>query len=60
MTKFSGDDHMRVIVTKMCVEDEFFKIVNVPPWTLMSWNGLALAHYVGCVTWLTLTGLPGT
>jgi hypothetical protein len=27
------------------------------PRPLMSWNGFsALAHYVGCITWLTLTG----
>jgi hypothetical protein len=25
----------------------------------MSWNGLALAHYVGCVTWLALKDLLG-
>jgi len=29
------------------------KFVEVPPQTLMSWNGLALAHYVGCITELT-------
>jgi len=25
----------------------------------MSWNGLALAHYGGCVTWLALKDLLG-
>jgi len=24
----------------------------------MSWNGLALAHYVGCITWLALICSP--
>lgn len=28
--------------------------------SLLKWTHLALAHYVGCVTWLTLVGLPGT
>jgi hypothetical protein len=28
--------------------------------SVMSWNGLTLAHYVGCITKLTVTGPPGT
>jgi hypothetical protein len=28
------------------------------PQTLMSWNSLVFAHYVGCVNKATLTGLP--
>jgi hypothetical protein len=26
----------------------------------MPWNALTLVHYVGCITQLTLRGLPGT
>jgi hypothetical protein len=32
---------------------------NLPPQTLMSCNPVALAHYVGCITKLTLESLPG-
>jgi hypothetical protein len=32
---------------------------NLPPQTLMSCNCLDLAHYVGCITKLTLMSLPG-
>jgi hypothetical protein len=34
------------------------KLLILPPQTLMSWNGLASAHYVACIAWLTLTGSP--
>jgi hypothetical protein len=37
-----------------------FKIMNLPPQTLMPWNGLALAYYVGCISKLALLGSPGT
>jgi hypothetical protein len=35
----------------------FFKSFNLPSWMLMSWNGLTLAHYVGQLAELTVTGL---
>jgi hypothetical protein len=39
----------------------FLKLRNLPPQTLMTWNGLALAaHHVGCLTKLTLLGPPGS
>jgi hypothetical protein len=53
MTQSWGDDHTLVIVTKnVSVEHELFlfKSLNLHPRSLMSWNCLALAHYVGCVT----------
>lgn len=35
----------------MSVKQTFFsKLLNLSPQTLMSWNGLANAHYVGCLT----------
>jgi hypothetical protein len=40
-------------------EFKIFFLLILPPQTLMSWNGLASAHYVACVAWLTLTGSPG-
>jgi hypothetical protein len=40
------------------VEYEFrVKVFNLSPQTLMPWNGLTLAHYVGCNTWVALIGL---
>jgi len=36
------------------------KDLNLPPQTLMPWNGLALPILFGCVAQLTLTGSPGT
>jgi hypothetical protein len=41
-------------MTKPSVEHElllllFFELFNLPPQTLLSWNGFALDHYVGCV-----------
>jgi hypothetical protein len=48
-------------VTKISVEHDFFQKEenNLPPQTLMSCNRLALAHYVGCITKLTLMNLHG-
>jgi hypothetical protein len=47
-------------VTKLSFEHEFFlKMLNLPCQTLMAWNGLALAHYVGSGAKLALTGLLG-
>jgi hypothetical protein len=48
-------------VTKISVEHDFFQKEkkNLPPQTLMSCNRLALAHYVGSITKLTLMSLPG-
>jgi len=44
-------------MTKIFVEHEFFKkIVESKPQTLMSWNGLDLANYVGHVS--MLMGMP--
>jgi hypothetical protein len=37
-----------------------FKTLNLPPQTLMPWNGLALAYYVGCISKLALLGSRGT
>jgi hypothetical protein len=41
-------------MTKIFVEHEFFlkKLLNPKPQTLMSWNGLGLANYVGRITML--------
>jgi hypothetical protein len=47
-------------VTKISVEHECLKeLLNVPPQTLMSGNGLTLAHYVGWVIKPSLMGSPG-
>jgi uncharacterized membrane protein len=44
-------------MTKIFVEHEFFlKIVESKTPTLMSWNGLGLANYVGRIT--MLMGMP--
>jgi hypothetical protein len=36
------------------------KFFNLPAQTLTSWNGLNIAHYIGCVTKLALTASLGT
>jgi hypothetical protein len=35
------------------------ELLSLPPQTLMSRNGLAPSHYVGCVIKIALMGLPG-
>jgi hypothetical protein len=46
-------DHTRAIKTKMCWLNMTFPkdTLNFPPQTLLSWNGLALAHlcWVHCL-----------
>ncbi len=54
MTQYSVDDHTLVIVTKISIEKE---LLNLPPQTLTSWNGLTLAHSVGCITLACPNGL---
>jgi hypothetical protein len=54
MTQYSRDDHTLVIVTKISIEKE---LLNLPPQTSMSWNGLTLAHSVGCITLACPNGL---
>jgi hypothetical protein len=47
-------------VTKISFEQDLKKkMLNLPCQTLMAWNGLALAHYVGSGAKLALTGLLG-
>jgi hypothetical protein len=36
------------------------KFLNLSPQTLTSWNGLNIAHYIGCIIKLALTASPGT
>jgi hypothetical protein len=53
-------DHTFEVVTKIFVEHEFSrKFLNLSPQTLMSSNGVNIAHYIGCVTKLALTTSPG-
>jgi hypothetical protein len=40
-----------IVVIRISVEHDFLrKLLNLPSQTLMSWNGLTLTHYVGCIT----------
>jgi hypothetical protein len=49
------------VAKNVSIEHEFsFKALDLSLQTLMPWNSLTCAHYVGCVALLTLMGLPGT
>jgi len=45
---------IHLIVTKISIEKE---LLNLPPKTMTSWNGLTLAHSVGCITLACPNGL---